>query len=209
VTVVQAGPCVVVKKKLGATKDGYSALVLGFGDAEPQPSDKDRLVKPSRRWLDRPMTRFYDKTFPEGKARYFEVLREVRLPEQQVDSFDIGDEIKADIFTPGDFVDVVGTSKGRGFSGVMKRHHFKGMTQSHGTHEYFRHGGAVSSNTYPGRLFSGRRMPGQLGNARVTVQNIRVLGTDPEKNLIYLRGAIPGPEDGLVFVRRAKKKKKQ
>lgn len=204
VTVIQAGPCTVVRKKLPAT-DGYSALVLGFETAQPQPSEKDRLIKRSRHWLNRPMTRFFEKSMGD-QVKYFKLVRELRLPENVVDMADVGDEIKADLFAPGDFVDVTGTSKGRGFAGIMKRHNFKGMVASHGTHEYFRHGGAVSSNTYPGRLFPGRRMPGQMGNKRVTIQNLRVIGTDPEQNLIFIQGAVPGANRGLVLIRKAVKK---
>lgn len=208
VTVVEAGPCVVVRKKTAAT-DGYSAIVVGYETAIPRPKEADRLLKPQRKWLNKPMTGYFAKSFGEGKEQYFENLREIRLPEGKVDLMDVGEPIKADLFGSGDFVDVVGTSKGHGFTGGMVRHHWKGMSASHGTHEYFRHGGAVSSNTFPGRLFAGRRMPGQMGNSQVTVQNIRVVGVDVERNLIFLRGAVPGPNDGLVFIRKAKKKTKK
>ncbi len=210
VTVVQAGPCVVVKKKLASGPDGYNALVLGFDAAEPQPAEKDRLIRPSRRWLNKPQTFFFKKAFGEGKEKYFKELREFRLPEQLVEMADVGDEIKADLFAVGDYIDATATSKGRGFAGGMRRHNWKGaQTQTHGTHEYFRHGGAVSSNTYPGRLFAGRRMPGQMGNERVTVENLKIVGVDTVQNLLFIQGAVPGAANGVVVVKRAKKKIKK
>jgi large subunit ribosomal protein L3 len=206
VTVIQAGPNTVVRKKTSAT-DGYSAIVVGFEAAEPRPTEADRLIKPQRRWLNRPMTEFFKKSFKEaGEAKFFKILREIRLPEPKIDLMDIGEEIKVDLFNAGEFVDVIGTSKGHGFAGGMVKHHWKGMSASHGTHEYFRHGGAVSSNTFPGRLFPGRRMPGQMGNAQVTAQNLKLVATDPTRNLIFIRGAVPGSNGGLVFVQKAKKK---
>lgn len=207
VTVILAGPCTVVRKKLPSGPDGYSAIVIGFDEAQPRPEEQDRLRRPSKHWLNKPMTGFYKKALGD-KAKFFKVLREIRLPENKVDLMDVGEQIKADLFKSGDTVDVVGISKGKGFSGGMKRHHWKGMSASHGTHEYFRHGGAVSSNTYPGRLFPGRRMPGQMGNEQVTVQNLKVVASDAEQNLIFIRGAIPGSNGSVVFVRQAKKAKK-
>jgi large subunit ribosomal protein L3 len=208
VTIVQAGPCVVVRKKLPAT-DGYSAVVVGFETAVPRPTEADRLIKPSKRWLNKPMTGYFKKSFGEGKEQYFNVLREIRLEENKVDLMDVGEEIKADIFTNGDFVDVVGISKGHGFTGGFVRHHWKGQIASHGTHEVFRHGGAVSSNTFPGRLFAGRKMPGQHGNSQITVQNIKIVAVDPARNLLFIRGAVPGANGGLVFVSKAIKKTKK
>jgi large subunit ribosomal protein L3 len=207
VTVILAGPCTVVRKKLPTTADGYSAIVIGFDETQPQPTEKDRLIKRSKHWLNRPETGVFKKALGD-KAKFFKELCEVRLPAEKVDLIDVGEEIKADLFKAGETVDVIGTSKGKGFSGGVKRHHWKGMSASHGTHEYFRHGGAVSSNTFPGRLFPGRRMPGQLGNARVTVQNLKVVAVDAANNLLFIRGAIPGANESLVFVRQAKKAKK-
>jgi large subunit ribosomal protein L3 len=208
VTIIQAGPCVVVRKKLTAT-DGYSAVVVGFEPATPRPTEEDRLKKPSKHWLNKPQTGYFKKSFGEGKEQYFKNLREIRLPENQVDLMEVGEEIKADIFSIGDFADVIGTSKGHGFTGGFVRHHWAGQIASHGTHEVFRHGGAVSSNTFPGRLFAGRKMPGQFGNSQVTVQNVKVVAIDAERNLLFIRGAVPGSNDGLVFVGKAKKKTKK
>jgi hypothetical protein len=133
----------------------------------------------------------------------FYVLKELRVDE--VDSYELGQEIAVDIFHPGDVVDVTGTSKGRGFSGVMKRHGFRGAPGSHGTHEYFRHGGSIGSAADPSRTFKGKKMPGHFGNRKVTVQNIEVVEVRPEQNLIFLKGAIPGWRNGIVTIQQAKK----
>ncbi|OGQ95750.1 MAG: 50S ribosomal protein L3, partial [Deltaproteobacteria bacterium RIFOXYA2_FULL_55_11] len=134
----------------------------------------------------------------------FQVLREFRL--QDVGQYEVGQEIKAtDIFKAGDRIDVSGTSKGRGFAGVIKRWSFSGFPASHGTHEYFRHGGAIGNRSYPGRVFKGKKMAGHWGNEKVSVQNLEVVGIRPEENLILVKGAIPGAKRGILIIRRAVK----
>ena len=186
VTVVEAGPCVVVQKKDEA-RDGYNALQLGFGKQKNQ-----RVNRPLRGHM------------AKAEKGSFRVLREFRVDD--VSGFEVGQELTVtDFVKPGDLVDVTGTSKGRGFAGVMKRWDFRGFSRTHGTHEYFRHGGAIGNRSYPGRVFKGKRMAGHWGNERVSIQNLRVVEVRPEENLLLVKGAIPGSNGGLVLVRRAVK----
>ncbi len=186
VTVIQAGPCVVVQKK-ESSKDGYNAIQLGFG------SKKNQLVnKPEQGHMAK-----------AGKGA-FVVLREFRLDD--VSQFQVGQEIKAtDIFKPGDRIDVCGTSKGHGFAGVIKRWSFGGFPGSHGTHEYFRHGGSIGNRSFPGRVRKGKKMAGHWGNERISVQNLEVVDIRPENDLMLVKGAVPGAKQGIVLVRRAVK----
>jgi len=149
--------------------------------------------------VNRPITGHVKKS---GRGAFY-ILKELRVDE--VDQYELGQEIAVDIFQPGDLVDVAGTSKGKGFSGVMKRHGFRGAPASHGTHEHFRHGGSIGAAADPSRTFKGKKMPGHLGNRRVTVQNIEVVEVRPQENLIFLKGAIPGWRNGIVTIRQAKK----
>jgi large subunit ribosomal protein L3 len=186
-TVVEAGPCAVVQKKT-EEKDGYKALQLGF-----LPKSNKRVTKPIG-----------------GHFQKAGVGPNVHLKEFRVDSvegFEAGSEVKLTLFKAGDIVDVTGLSKGKGFAGVVKRHGFHGSPGSHGTHEYFRHGGSVGSATFPHHVWKGLRMPGQHGNRRVTVQNIKVLDIKEDQNLILLQGGIPGSRNGLILIRSATKKK--
>jgi large subunit ribosomal protein L3 len=185
VTVIEAGPCPIIQKKT-KERDGYAALQVGF-----------LPKKPTR--VNRPLMGHFKKS--GGGAFY--ILAELRVDD--VDPYEMGQEIAVDIFQPGDLVDVTGTSKGKGFSGVMKRHGFRGAPGSHGTHEYFRHGGSIGSAADPSRTFKGKRMPGHFGNQRVTVQNIEVVEVRPQENLIFLKGSIPGWRNGIVTIRGAKK----
>jgi large subunit ribosomal protein L3 len=185
VTVVEAGPCPIVQKKT-KENDGYTALQVGF-----------LKKKPTR--VNRPLMGHFKKC---GVGAFY-VLKELRV--EEVDSFELGQEIAVDMFQPGDLVDVTGTSKGKGFSGVMKRHGFRGAPGSHGTHEYFRHGGSIGSAADPSRTFKGKKMPGHFGNRKVTVQNIEVVEVRPEQNLIFLKGAIPGWRNGIVVIKQATK----
>ena len=186
VTVIRTGPCVVVQKK-ETGRDGYSAVQIGFGNKKNQ-----RVNKPEQGHM-----------VKAGKGA-FQVLREFRL--QDVGQYEVGQEIKAtDIFKAGDRIDVSGTSKGRGFAGVIKRWSFSGFPASHGTHEYFRHGGAIGNRSYPGRVFKGKKMAGHWGNEKVSVQNLEVVGIRPEENLILVKGAIPGAKRGILIIRRAVK----
>ena len=186
VTVIRTGPCIVVQKK-ETGRDGYNAVQIGFGNKKNQ-----RVNKPEQGHM-----------VKAGKGA-FQVLREFRL--QDVGQYEVGQEIKAtDIFKAGDRIDVSGTSKGRGFAGVIKRWSFSGFPASHGTHEYFRHGGAIGNRSYPGRVFKGKKMAGHWGNEKVSVQNLEVVGIRPEENLILVKGAIPGAKRGILIIRRAVK----
>ncbi len=187
VTVVEAGPCKVVQKKV-KEKDGYCALQLGFG--------------PKTKRVNKPMGGHFKKA---GIAP-LRFVKEFRL--ESAEGFETGSEVTLSLFKPGDIVDVTGWSKGRGFAGVMKRHGFHGAPGSHGTHEYFRHGGSVSANTYPHHVFKGHRMPGHYGNQRVTIQNIKVIDVREDQNLIFLKGGIPGSRNGLILIRSASKQKR-
>ena len=188
-TLVEAGPCTVLQRKTQAD-DGYDAIQLGFG------SKRDKLVT-------QPMKGHFKKA---GDAN-FRFLREVRLLEAGDDAPAVGEKITCEIFEPGDFVDVIGTMKGRGFTGVVKRHHFSTLKESHGAHFFVRHAGSIGSRK-PQHTLPGTRMGGQHGNTRVTIQNLRILRVDAEKNLLYIKGALPGPSGGLVLLREAKKKPK-
>lgn len=186
VTVIQTGPCVVVQKKEKA-KDGYSALQLGFGTRKNQ-----RVNKPEQGHM-----------VKAGKGA-FQVLREFRS--EDVAPYEVGQEIKlSDLFKAGDRVDVSGTSKGRGFTGVIKRWGFAGFPASHGTHEYFRHGGSIGNRSFPGRVFKGKRMAGHWGDERISVQNLEVVGVRAEENLLLVKGAVPGAKRGVLLIRRAVK----
>jgi large subunit ribosomal protein L3 len=186
VTVIQTGPCVVVQKK-EASKDGYNALQVGFGSKKSQ-----RINKPAQGHMAK-----------AGKGG-FEVLREFRVDD--VSLYQVGQEIKvADLFKPGDRIDVAGTSKGHGFAGVIKRWSFGGFPGSHGTHEYFRHGGSIGNRSFPGRVRKGKKMAGHWGNERVSIQNLEVVEIRSEGNLMLVKGAVPGAKQGVVIVRRAAK----
>ena len=189
VTVIRTGPCVVVQKKETGT-DGYCAVQLGFGARKSQ-----RVNKPEQGHLGK-----------AGKGA-FEILREFRT--EDVGRFEVGQEIKvSDLFKSGDRVDVTGTIKGRGFTGVIKRWGFAGFPASHGTHEYFRHGGSIGNRSFPGRVFKGKRMAGQWGNEGVSVQNLEVIEVRAEGNLLLVKGSVPGSKQGVLLIRRAVKDSK-
>ena len=189
-TVVQAG-CIVVGKRTQA-KDGYTALQLGFG------TKRKKLVK-------KPQLALYEKLGVEPPS----VVREFRVTADIADKYEVGQALKpSDVFTEGQIIDVSGTSKGRGFAGVMKRHNFSGAgTVGHGTHEYKRHGGSIGMNMTPGHTLKGQRMAGQYGNKRITTQNIEVVRVDTDRNLILVKGAVPGARGGDVVVTPAIKLK--
>jgi len=187
VTVVEAGPCSVIQKKT-KENDGYEALQLGF-----LPKNSKRVKKPLA------------GHFKKAGTGAFYTLKEFRV--EDFGGFEVSQEVKVTLFKPGDIVDVTGVSKGKGFAGVIKRHGFHGSPGSHGTHEYFRHGGSVGSNTYPHHTFRGLRMPGQYGNRKVTLQNIKVVDVKEDQNLLLLKGGIPGSPTGWVLIRSATKKK--
>jgi len=186
VTVIETGPCVVAQKRETA-RDGYQALQIGFGTKKNQ-----RVNKPEQGHLKR-----------VGKGA-FQVLREFRS--EDVSQYEVGQEIKvADLFKTGDRIDVTGTSKGKGFAGVIKRWSFGGFPGSHGTHEYFRHGGSIGNRSFPGRVFKGKRMAGHLGDERVSVLNLEVIEVRAEGNLLLVKGAVPGAKGGVVLIRRTVK----
>lgn len=189
VTVIRTGPCVVVQKK-EPSKDGYGALQLGFGGKKMQ-----ALTGAERGHLAR-----------AGKGA-FRVLREFPVPD--VAQYQLGQEIKvAELFKVGDRVDVTGVSKGRGFTGVIKRWGFAGFPASRGTHEYFRHGGSIGNRSFPGRVFKGKRMAGQWGNERVSVQDLEVVAVESERDLLLVKGSVPGAKRGILLVRSSVKAKK-
>jgi large subunit ribosomal protein L3 len=185
VTVIEAGPCRVVQLKT-PERDGYAAVQLAFGETKEK-----RLSKPELGHL---------KKADAGPSRY---LAELRVDD--LAGFEIGQVLAADVFEKGDRVDVTGVSKGHGFSGVMKRHNFSGQGASHGNHKKHRAPGAIGACATPARVFKGVRMAGQHGNARVTTLNLEVVRGDAERNLLLVKGAVPGPAGGLVFVRSAVK----
>jgi large subunit ribosomal protein L3 len=192
VTVVQAGPCKVMQVKSEAGKDGYAAVKLGFDPVEERKVRKPELEKLKKANLE-PM-RF---------------VKEFRLTEAEIAEFEVGQDISADLFESGDYVNVTGKSKGRGFAGVMKRHAFHGSKASHGVHEFFRHGGAPGCSAYPGKIIKGKKMPGQYGNVNFTAENLVVVGVDKEQNLLLIRGSIPGSRNTYLTIRNAKKKWKR
>ncbi len=186
VTVVQAGPCVVVQKKT-IENDGYEAVQIGYGDA----SDKS-LNKPQK------------GHFAKGDVAPKRNLREFRL-ESSVE-LNVGDIIKADAFEVGMKVDVCGTSKGKGYAGNIKRHGGHTLKQTHGTGPVHRHSGSMGAGSTPSRVMKGKKLPGHMGVERVTVQNLDVVKVDAENNLIAIRGAVPGPKGGIVYITDCVKK---
>jgi large subunit ribosomal protein L3 len=186
VTVIQTGPCHVIGTRT-VERDGYAALVLGFDD------------KPARQ-ATKPELGMYKAT--GGKPQRF--IREIRLAPEEVAKFSVGQILgPKDVFADGTPVDVEGTSKGKGFQGVIKKHHMKGMRGSHGTHEYFRHGGSIGCRLTPQRVHKGKRMSGQMGNETKTVQNLQLFKILADENCILVRGAVPGAANEYVVVTKA------
>jgi len=183
VTLIEAGPCYITQLKT-EEKDGYTALQLGFGETK-------RLNNPLRGHL---------KKLPS--LRY---LQEVRVDDAE--GYEIGQKVDASLFSVGDLVDVTGISKGKGFAGVVKRHGFRGGPTTHGQSDRTRAPGSIGATTTPGRVLKGLRMAGRMGGERVTVQNLKVVLVDPERNLLGVRGSIPGNRGGLVMVQKAVKSK--
>ena len=183
VTVIEAGPCTVVQKKT-EEKDGYNAVQLGFEDVPER-----KLTKPELGHLKK-----------AGDARK-KVLKEFKLANAA--DLNVGDEVKADVFAAGDRVDVTGISKGKGYQGVIKRHGAHRLKETHGTGPVHRHAGSMGSSTDPSRIFKGKIGAGQMGNEQVTVLNLDVVKVDPELGLIAVRGAIPGPKGGVVYLRNS------
>jgi large subunit ribosomal protein L3 len=180
VTVLEAGPCVVVQKKT-VDNDGYDAIRVGFGDVKVK-----KLNKPTKGQ--------FDKAGVEPKK----VLKELRL--EDTSAYEVGSEIKADVFAAGDKVDVTGTSKGKGYAGVIKRHGQSRGPMSHGSKSH-RVTGSMGAATTPGRVMKGKKMAGQMGNVRVTVQNLEIVRADAEKNLLLIKGAVPGNKGTVVVIK--------
>lgn len=192
-TVLQAGPCVVTQRK-NAANDGYDAAQIGLVE----------FVKESR--LNKPMKGHFGKNNLPPMKFVREVAIEIPAAGQAPtdgDSTKVGDRVLVDMFEGEKFVDIIGTSKGRGFAGVVKRHHFGGGAGSHGS--MFQIPGSIGSSAFPSRVFKGMRMSGHMGTARVTVRNLRILGVDKDENLLVVEGAVPGPEGGYVVISKAKK----
>jgi large subunit ribosomal protein L3 len=187
VTVLKAGPCVVVQRKTPAT-DGYDAVQLGLME----------FVKKTS--INKPATGHLKKSGAEG-VRF---QREFRLEEGSNGDLKAGDRVLVDEFKPREKVDVIGLSKGRGFGGLVKRHHFRGGDASHGS-MFHRAPGSIGASSFPSRVFPGTRMAGQLGTTRVTVRNLEIVEVDSEDNVLLVKGAVPGPNGGYVVVRRSKK----
>ncbi len=179
VTVVEAGPCVVVQRKT-AENDGYDAVQIGFGAIS-----------------DKKLTKALKGHFAKADVAAKRVLREFRLRDI---TLAVGDIIKADTFAPGDHVDVCGTSKGKGYAGTIKRWHNHRLKETHGSGPVHRHAGSNGACSSPSRVFKGKRLPGHMGAERVTVQNLDIVKVDAENNLIAIRGAVPGPKNGIVCI---------
>jgi large subunit ribosomal protein L3 len=183
VTAIEAGPCTVMQIKT-VEKEGYSAVQLGFGEAERQKSGRQRggdTVRPK-------------------------YLRELKIDEGQ--AMEVGQTVDAGLFKAGDMVDVTGISKGKGFAGTVKRHHFRGGPKTHGQSDRHRAPGSIGSATTPGRVFKGMKMSGHMGHRQVTVSHLKVVEADPERNLLLIKGAVPGMANGLLLIRKSKRGKK-
>src|SRR4030042_1520690 len=184
VTAIEAGPCFVIQVKTEA-KDGYNAVQLGFGEAKLLNSPEKGHLK---------------------EIGQFKHLREFSVDD--VNSVQAGQKIDVDMFKPGDLLDVTGISKGKGFAGVVKRHHFAGGPKTHGQSDRHRAPGSIGATTSPGRVWKGLRMAGHMGGERVTVRGLKVIKADPERNLLLVKGAIPGNKNGLLMIRKSVKGKK-
>src|SRR5438094_8028903 len=202
VTVLQAGPCVITQRKT-ATKDGYEAVQIGLVEFVKQ----SRLTEPMKGHFgkhDLPSMRMLREVAVEiGAAAAAAPKAEGQEAAAEKDGNKVGDKVLVDIFEDEKFVDVTGTSKGRGFAGVVKRHHFAGGPKSHGS--MFQITGSIGSSAFPSRVFKGMRMSGHMGVDRVTARNLRILGIEKEDNLLVVEGAVPGPKDGYVLINKAKK----
>lgn len=186
VTVIEAGPCVVTQVKTEET-DGYYGVQLGWGETEDR-----KLTQPERGHL---------------RKKKLPLVRHLgEVPVVEGDAPKLGDRIDVSMFASGDIIDVIGVSKGKGFAGVMKRHNFKGGPRTHGQSDRARAPGSIGPGSTPGRVFKGTKMAGRMGNDRVSVQNLRVVSVDAERNLIMVKGAVPGPTKGSLIIRKAVKK---
>jgi large subunit ribosomal protein L3 len=185
VTVLEAGPNAVLQHRT-ADRDGYTALQLGFGERRPKTISKAMQGH-----------------FAKAKSAPRRFVAECRVGPEELEKHAVGSELKADLFAPGQRVDVIGTSKGRGTAGVVKRHHFAMQKWTHGTHEGRRRPGSIGANTFPGHVWKGKRMYGRMGNERVTTLNVEVVRVDADNNLVLVRGSVPGHNQALVRLRPA------
>lgn len=186
VTVIEAGPNFVVQKKT-IEKDGYEALVLGFDEKREKVTNKPQ-----------------QGTFKKAGIKPQRFLKEMEV--EDVNAYELGQELKVDVLSGVEFVDVVGTSKGKGTAGVMKRHNFGGNRASHGVSRNHRLGGSIGQSSFPGKVLKGVRMAGRMGNERVTVQNLKLIKVDSENNLLLVKGAVPGAKKGYIIIKPAIKK---
>lgn len=187
VTVIEAGPCFVTQKKT-VERDGYAAIQLGFQEVKPK-----RLTQPERGHLRK-------SNLPPLRH-----LREIRMSEGEIEEYEEGQKISIGIFEAGEVVDVIGISKGRGFAGVVKRHGFRGGPKTRGQSDRQRAPGSIGQTTTPGRVFKGKRMPGRMGNQRVSAQSLQVVLVDPQRNLLAVKGSVPGARNGLLLIKEARK----
>lgn len=190
VTAIQAGPCWVIQKKT-MERDGYEAIQLGFG-----PKKLQRVTKPLQ------------GHFQRCNVTPTRWLREFRVDAQTLEECHEGDVISGEIFSNIRYIDVIGTTKGRGFTGVIKRHNFAGKNMSHGTHEYFRHGGSIGASADPARVWKNKGMAGQYGHTRVTVQHLEVVRFVKERHLLLVKGAVPGPNGGMLLLHVSRKQRR-
>jgi large subunit ribosomal protein L3 len=189
VTAITAGPCVVVAKRT-PEKDKYVAIQIGFEEQKAS-----RVNKPET------------GHFAKANVKPARILKEIRLPEADAAKYEVGQVIKAsEVFTAGNCVDITGTSKGKGYQGVLKRHNLGGHRASHGTHEFFRHGGSIGCRLTPGRVHKGKRMTGHMGDDVKTIQNLEVVEILAEENVVLVRGAVPGGKNGFLVLSNAVKK---
>ena len=187
VTIIEAGPCFVTQKKT-VEQDGYSAIQLGFEEVKPK-----RLTQPEQGHLRR-------NNLPPLRH-----LREIRMSEGELEDYEEGQKVSIGIFEVGEIVDVIGASKGRGFAGVMKRYGFGGGPITRGQSNRQRSPGSIGQGTTPGRVYKGKRMPGRMGNQRVSAQSLQVVLVDPQRNLLAVKGSVPGARNGLLLIRQARK----
>lgn len=191
VTVLEVGPCYVTQVKTSDSKDGYAAVQLGFGEVAEVKGRTLRINKPEQGHI-----RKGSKNTP-----WLRHLREFRTDTSS--EHNVGDKLDVSLFNEGELIDVIGISKGKGFAGVVKRHHFSGGPKTHGQSDRHRRPGSIGSGTTPGRVFKNLRMAGRMGNERVTQRNLRIVRVDADRNLLLVRGAVPGSADGLIVVRKA------
>ena len=180
VTVIEAGPCVVVQKKTD-DNDGYRSIQLGFGDVKPERVNKPRQGH-----------------FKKNDVPFKRALREFKFDDTS--GISVGDVLKADVFEAGDVIDITGTSKGKGFQGTIKRHGYGRIKETHGSGPVHRHAGSMGACSSPSRIFKGKGMPGHMGRDTITTQNLTVVKVDADNNLIAIKGAVPGPNNGIVYI---------